>query len=67
MAHVKDRDESWALRLLEQILERSREDRDALSGAAVQHVKQAATILRKRQAAKRRRPGELNRMERSGS
>jgi hypothetical protein len=48
LTHRKDRDEEWALRLLEQILERDRADRDALPGAVVGKVKEAAVILRKR-------------------
>ena len=53
MAHIKDKDELWTLALLEQIIQRDRQDRDALSGVVVKHVKKAATIIRKRQAAKR--------------
>ena len=53
MGHVKDKDELWALALLEQIIQRDREDRDALPGSAVQHVKAAARIIKKRQEAKR--------------
>lgn len=45
---MKRRDEAWALALLEQIIERDREDRDALPGSVVKLVKQAAVILRKR-------------------
>jgi hypothetical protein len=48
VTHRKDHDEEWALRLLEQIIERDRADRDALPGAVVRKVKDAATILRKR-------------------
>lgn len=48
MSHVKDRDERWALALLEQIIARSRADRDALPGAVVSLVKRAAVRLRKR-------------------
>lgn len=51
MTHRKDRDEEWALQLLEQILERDRADRDALPGAVVSKVKEAARILRKRRRA----------------
>ena len=55
MAHVKDKDELWALALLERIIQRDREDRDALSGSVVKHVKAAATIIKKRQRAKRKK------------
>lgn len=48
MTHRKDRDEEWAARLLQQIVERDRADRDALPGSAVKHVKAALTIIRKR-------------------
>lgn len=45
---MKRRDEAWALALLDQIIQRDREDRDALPGSVVKLVKQAAVILRKR-------------------
>jgi hypothetical protein len=45
---MKHRDEEWAIALLAQIVERDREDRDALSGAAMDHIKIALRILRKR-------------------
>jgi hypothetical protein len=45
---MKRRDEAWALALLEKIIERDHEDRDALPGLVVKLVKQAAIILRKR-------------------
>jgi hypothetical protein len=48
MPHRKDRDEEWANALLEQIVARDRQDRDALSGQAVDHVKRALVILKKR-------------------
>jgi len=48
MPHVKDRDERWALALLKRIIQRDREDRDALPGSVVKLVKQAAVILKKR-------------------
>jgi hypothetical protein len=48
MPHRKDRDEEWAIALLEQIVARDRRDRDALSGQAVDHVKRALVILKKR-------------------
>ncbi len=54
MPHVKDKDELWALALLQRIIDRDRQDRDALPGSAVRHVKDAARILRRRQAAKRK-------------
>lgn len=53
MPHIKDKDELWALSLLRQIINRSIEDRDALPGAVVKLVKDAAVILKKRQQAKR--------------
>jgi len=48
MPHRKDRDEEWAIALLQQIVARDRQDRDALSGQAVDHVKRALVILKKR-------------------
>jgi hypothetical protein len=51
MPHRKDRDEEWAIALLEQIVARDRQDRDALSGQAVDHVKRALVILKKRRRA----------------
>lgn len=48
MTHRKDRDEERAIALLEQIIDIDRQDRDALSGEAVGHVKEALRILRKR-------------------
>jgi hypothetical protein len=48
MAHVKHVDEAWALVLLNKIIARSREDRDALPGTVVKLVKTAAIILRRR-------------------
>lgn len=45
---MKRRDEAWALALLERIIVRDREDRDALPGSVVKLVKEAAVILRKR-------------------
>jgi hypothetical protein len=56
MPHVKDRDELWALALLEKIVQRDREDRDALPGSAMAHIKAAVRIIRKRQQAKRTEP-----------
>jgi len=60
MPHIKDRDERWALEKLEEIIQRDREDRDALPGSAVKLVKDAARILRKR----RERKGERHRRDR---
>jgi hypothetical protein len=51
MPHRKDRDEEWAIALLEQIVQRDREDRDALSGQAIGHIKRALIILKKRRAS----------------
>jgi len=51
MPHRKDRDEEWAIALLQQIVARDRQDRDALSGQAVDHVKRALVILKKRRRA----------------
>lgn len=48
MPHVKDKDERWAVALLEQIVARARKDRDALSGSVVKRVKDARSILKKR-------------------
>jgi hypothetical protein len=45
---VKERDEAWAIALLEQIIQRDREDRDALPGSVVKLVKQAVIIMKKR-------------------
>lgn len=52
MPHVKDRDERWALARLDEIIQRDREDRDALPGSVVKLVKDAARILRKRREHK---------------
>jgi hypothetical protein len=51
MPHRKDRDEEWAIALLEQIVQRDREDRDALSSQGVGHIKKARVILKKRRAS----------------
>ena len=48
---MKRRDEAWALALLEQVIQRDREDRDALPGSVVKLVKQAAKIMRRRRRA----------------
>ena len=53
MPHVKDRDELWALSLLNQIIQSSRDDRDALPGSVVKKVKDAAIIIKKRQKHKK--------------
>ena len=53
MPRVNDRDELWALALLQQIIDRSNEKRDALSGQAVGHIKEAVRIFKKRQQYKR--------------
>lgn len=53
MCHVKDKDELWALALLEQIMQRHREDHDALPGSVVDLTKKSIRILRKRQEFKR--------------
>ncbi len=53
MSHRKDKDERWALALLNQIIQRSKEDRDALPGAAVKKVKEARDILAKLQDGRR--------------
>jgi len=50
--HVKDKDELWALSKLNQIIQRSRKDRDALPGSVVRKVKDAAIIIKKRQGYK---------------
>ncbi len=48
MSHRKDQAEERAIVLLQQVLEIDAADRDALSGAAVAHVKRAVWILKKR-------------------
>ncbi|MDA2936464.1 hypothetical protein MYX06_04570 [Patescibacteria group bacterium AH-259-L05] len=53
MPHIKDKDELWALSLLNQIIQRSKDDRDALPGSVVKKVKEAAIIIKKRQEYKR--------------
>lgn len=53
--HVKDQDELWTLALLNRIIARSRQDRDALPGSVVKLVKEAVIILRKRQASRNKR------------
>jgi hypothetical protein len=51
---VKENDEAWALAILLKIVERDRQDRDALPGSVVKLVKEAITILRKRSRVKAR-------------
>lgn len=53
MAHRKDQDEDWAIALLQQIIDRDREDHDALSGQAMRHVKEAWRVLIKRRSKRR--------------
>lgn len=48
MTHRKDGAEEFAIRLLQQIIDIDRRDRDALPGSVVKHVKTAQTIMRKR-------------------
>jgi hypothetical protein len=54
MAHRKDRDEDWAIALLQQIVDRDRADRDAISGQAMHHIKEAQHILLKRRSRARK-------------
>ena len=44
----QDKHEERAIKLLEQIVDLDRQNRDALSGSAVKKVKEALTILKKR-------------------
>lgn len=55
MTHVKDRDEMWAIALLQQIIDRSNQDKDALPGSAVRKVKEAKAIMKKRIEGKDKR------------
>lgn len=48
MTHRKDRAEERAITLLREVLSIDVDDRDALPGSAVAHVKAAITIMRKR-------------------
>jgi len=48
MSKRHDVDEEWAIRLLEQIVRRSVERRDALPGSAVKKIKDALTLMKKR-------------------
>lgn len=43
-----DQQEEWAINILQQIIDLDRQHQDALPGAAVRHVKQAMTIMKKR-------------------
>lgn len=54
VGHVKDGAELYALRKIEDVLAIDQRDRDALPGTVVNLLKQARTVLRKRQEAKRR-------------
>ena len=44
---IKDKGELWALALLKKIIKRDREDRDALPGSVVKHVKDVRSGLSK--------------------
>lgn len=48
MTHRKDMCEEWAIQKLQDIINLDREDRDALPGSAVKHIKAAQTIMKKR-------------------
>ncbi len=48
MSGVKENPENRAIHYLEEVVKISIEDRDALPGSAVKHIKEALTILRKR-------------------
>lgn len=48
MPKRKDRSEEWAIALLQQIIELDRQDRDALPGSVMAHVKAALLIMKKR-------------------
>lgn len=48
MPKRKDRDEEWAIKILQQIVPINKQDRDALPGSVVRLVKRAITIMRKR-------------------
>jgi len=47
MSHRKDKDELWAIVLLDKIIQRSYNDKDALPGSVVKKVKEAKNILKK--------------------
>lgn len=48
MPHRKDVHEERAIQILNQIIEMDKQDRDALPGSAVKHVKAAINIMKKR-------------------
>lgn len=48
MPKRKDEKEERAIAILQQIIDMDLEDRDALPGSAVRHVKAAMTIMKKR-------------------
>jgi N-acetylmuramic acid 6-phosphate (MurNAc-6-P) etherase len=48
MPKRQDVHEERAIKILEQIMDIERSNRDALPGSAVKHVKEAITILKKR-------------------
>jgi len=53
VSHRKDEHERWAIALLKQIIDATRQDRDALPGAAVKKVKEALSILRRHQKGRK--------------
>lgn len=55
MTHRKDGAEELAIQLLNQVIEISDRDRDALPGSAVALVKKARTVMRKRRMRPRQR------------
>lgn len=63
MTHRKDKDEDWAIALLQEIIARDREDRDAISGQAMTHVKEAWRILVKRRSRDRALRGKSLQLE----
>lgn len=48
MNHRKDVSEEYVIYLLSQIIQIDRQDRDALPGQAVRHIKMAMNIMKKR-------------------
>lgn len=48
MTHRKDVSEEYAIFLLNKIIQIDRQDRDALPGSAVRHVRMALIIMKKR-------------------
>lgn len=48
MPKRKDNDEEWAIKILQLIVDRDKQDRDALPGSVVRLVKRAQTIMKKR-------------------